>query len=439
MTLQSNLKEHLSDIDVGRMAATVADAVKLALATGVSFLWVDAFCIIQDSESDRSVELNKMGDIYSGAICTYSIASARSSVDGFLDRSSTINRMIIRDSPTSQALIEFSYSGQTDIPVEPLNERAWTLQETILSPILVTVFSDGRAPLFRCKTEACTADGGKIRYLPRLLEYGVSTRRDDYFKEQDSEVSWFEIVEEYSRRKLTHKRDKFPAIAAIAKYYEGIANLGTYHAGLFTEALCWELLWSCGEDSLLHKPARSPRYAESNWLAPTWSWASRDHPIRYVRDWLYPNLFHSSDNIKDLSFDIQHAPNGDLESASLTMRCYSWSIVCQKGWLESATRSGQLDDDPCTLNPGDEVWYVHLAKEEPYNNALSFGLILQEIKCIAHSTGPAVFRRVGMYVNGPRSYFTTKGDEVINVRDLGEYSGFPREVKTVERRVFKII
>ncbi|KAK2036561.1 hypothetical protein LZ31DRAFT_222902 [Colletotrichum somersetense] len=39
------------------------------------YLWVDAYCIIQDSEDDKDSEIAKTASLYSGAACTIFILS----------------------------------------------------------------------------------------------------------------------------------------------------------------------------------------------------------------------------------------------------------------------------------------------------------------------------------------------------------------------------
>jgi hypothetical protein len=46
------------------LPATLRDAVDVVRSLNAQYLWIDALCIIQDSEDDRVQESSKMGQIY---------------------------------------------------------------------------------------------------------------------------------------------------------------------------------------------------------------------------------------------------------------------------------------------------------------------------------------------------------------------------------------
>lgn len=69
MTLQvSNYAElHTSGALIGRVSKTIDDALALSDALGIRYLWVDALCIIQDSEDDKAAQLSSMGKVYTNS------------------------------------------------------------------------------------------------------------------------------------------------------------------------------------------------------------------------------------------------------------------------------------------------------------------------------------------------------------------------------------
>jgi hypothetical protein len=71
-------------IALKELPKTIQDAVFIARKLGLQFLWVDALCIIQDEEEDKSKEITQMPQIYKNTYVTITAASARSSDDGFL-------------------------------------------------------------------------------------------------------------------------------------------------------------------------------------------------------------------------------------------------------------------------------------------------------------------------------------------------------------------
>lgn len=81
---------------------------------------------------------------------------------------------------------------------------------------------------------------------------------------------WFEMVQQYSTRKLTVSSDKVKAVTGVA-YFIQVNTSFTYVAGLWKEVLPLNLLWLC-ESKATVRPSRR---------VPTWSWASVDGTISH--------------------------------------------------------------------------------------------------------------------------------------------------------------
>jgi hypothetical protein len=52
------------------ISRTVADAMYLVRNLGIRYLWVDACCILQDSETDKIAQISAMNAIYSASYVT---------------------------------------------------------------------------------------------------------------------------------------------------------------------------------------------------------------------------------------------------------------------------------------------------------------------------------------------------------------------------------
>lgn len=68
------------DIDIPK---TIRHTIGLVKALGEKYLWVDAFCIVQDDDMDLPAELRNMGAIYDNAYLTVVAATAWDANEGF--------------------------------------------------------------------------------------------------------------------------------------------------------------------------------------------------------------------------------------------------------------------------------------------------------------------------------------------------------------------
>ena len=113
----------------------------------------------------------------------------------------------------------------------------------------------------------------------------------------DKYSEWRTIVGMYSRRKISIYTDKFPALSGLAKKLSKLLQ-DEYIAGLWRKDLVDGLLWAVEypnpvyvdipkglraqafpslESLTLFQPVRD----ESEYVAPSWSWASVDMPVYY--------------------------------------------------------------------------------------------------------------------------------------------------------------
>jgi hypothetical protein len=84
---------------------------------------------------------------------------------------------------------------------------------------------------------------------------------------------WAGMVEDYSACELTQSKDKIPAISGLAKVFSGRGHCQHFLAGLWSENLSQQLLWVSTSSSA---------YREQ-WRAPSWSWASLDGTVKFLR------------------------------------------------------------------------------------------------------------------------------------------------------------
>lgn len=434
MTTTSRLNAYLAGIDTAMIPETTLDAIRVAISMGYQYLWVDAFCIVQDRGPDKVTELGKMASIFSGAACTICVMSAKTATDGFL-------RQAYPDGSGNQAIHTRHadlYDGTSQAPAavlevrsdfsdgdifdSPIFERGWTFQEALLSPRVVMFFPHGQRPALRCSTHTVQSDGGLVTAHPkalvnfRELEQAVEREKSpwsDYGCQAAKAEEWVTIVKQYSQRSFTYEADKMPAIMGIVSEWETRFGQGTYWAGLWSATLAKDLIWKVPREY-------SPRFACESYVAPSWSWASRAHPV-YYQELGEINTFEGQDSFEVVSCEVipvhEGLPHGAIQSAQLTVKCIAELVDlgdsdCENVSCTVSSGSVKIDfDDSPKSRDIREAWLLYINDEEPYNNSHGIGLAVAEVDQ-TDIGGPQLYKRVGRFVcdgrglEGPRRTFT---------------------------------
>lgn len=251
-----------------------------------------------------------MRQIYQSAAITLVAAVAKSASEGFLrfmeQTTYFIDPIEVPYYPENDLEREdkviLSYPADYKRWKDPINDRAWTLQEFLLSSHVIMFSYRGIEVIDRKNIP--DADGltsGKDPQLPNLPWNGhmFSLTHDA----KNARGVWLAIRGEYSRRHLTYGGDKLLAIAAVAEEI-GRSYGSRYLAGMWERDLARDLKWchsdaGYGEEPDPDHPRRKPRHEE--YIAPSWSWASIDGPID---DYAFDD---EGENIADsLDFNVLH-------------------------------------------------------------------------------------------------------------------------------------
>jgi len=89
-----------------------------------------------------------------------------------------------------------------------------------------------------------------------------------------SVLNWYDLVANYSGKRLTFASDKLPAISAIAQAVIKCTG-ASYAAGLWEHEMIDELLWTRWQDLQSNKKTADLETSGS----PTWSWAAYDGAV----------------------------------------------------------------------------------------------------------------------------------------------------------------
>ena len=293
----STRPELLAGVCSARLPKLFQDVFVVVKKLGVERVWIDSLCILQDSNDDWRAQSAQMHRIYSSSVCTIAASGSFSSeetlfscrdpelLEPFEER---MNFLSCRDT----YLFVDARFWKDSVERSPLSKRAWAFQERLLSP---RVLHFGKKQIFwECaELEACEifpqGIGGVM--LGRASEYkSLDLEHYDYFGssvEASAKTLWRHLVEMYTHCQLTRKQDKLAAFSGIAKYIQSLLGGEQYLAGLWRKELHFQLLWRVERHG-----QSSGGLCESEYRAPSWSWASHDVPLAnqtHSKGWVLEN------------------------------------------------------------------------------------------------------------------------------------------------------
>jgi hypothetical protein len=232
---------------------------------------------------------------------------------------------------------------------EPLDQRAWALQEKLLSARVLDYCTLKTQWICQEATDSFKihiGDGwhtsdemwllGVQKKLQSVVEHSDSVE-DDLF---DANQAWWSLVSIYTKRKLTLDSDRMPAISALAQQLEKISG-DKYVAGLWQSKILQGLCWKKSSTATL-----VPR--PHGYQGPSWSWAAINGHVEL------PSVFLLGATSLVTLLDCQWHPKvgesqyGDVQSATVTLKgplrpaCWTQS---KDAWGESTltfkTRIGE--------------------------------------------------------------------------------------------------
>jgi hypothetical protein len=299
--LNSNLASFQDQIEFSELPKTFRDAIDVVRRLDIEYIWIDSLCIIQDSKEDWAKEAALMHQVYANAIVNIAADDAKDGTEGLYRN---------RDPQLCEPCeVEVEWTErhrgvyiavdnalwQSSMETSVLNSRAWVLQEQLLSP---RILHFGRTQLlWECQTgKACeifpaglyeghTGYGPKNTIKkaeaegPFILDHGGDSSDErvvvEFSQHYEAHQQWRDILDNYTNRHLTFGSDKLVAISALARRFQKANLESEYLAGLWSQDLAAQLLWSTARLQLKSRPTTR----QKEYRAPTWSWASVDGRI----------------------------------------------------------------------------------------------------------------------------------------------------------------
>jgi Heterokaryon incompatibility protein (HET) len=300
MTLRKNLASHSDGIPLAKLSKTVQDAILLLRRLSISYLWVDCLCIVQDDKEEVTDEITKMASYYGNATFTLSIAESESCQTGFLDNSSRHWANAIHFSVPvqwgldEQYLVEFELLTPGILTERAIDRRAWTLQEGLLSPRVLTI-GHSRAEWSCAHAQRGHHPNESLRRAVRRFPERWRTESNTLETFHALLCLWYRIVLNYMSRQITLPEDRLSALSSLALILttpDSIPYSTDYCLGLWRKHLAIQLLWSTKRkysySSTSHLevwsisdwppeglfPEKIRRYTDNGF--PSWSWAAVD-------------------------------------------------------------------------------------------------------------------------------------------------------------------
>lgn len=270
------------------LPATIRDAITLTRGCGLRYIWIDSVCIIQDNGKDWLAEAHRMHEVYANAYFTLCAVSIDTASAGLFHARDAWRYRAERCQLASHQITSRSASCRELVDGSTWSSRGWTLQEEHLSPRIIywtpqrVYWSCGRCSVGEGDLSSTTTAARAGRLLEQHVTtstISMSTHSSSSFlaasrSGKDIHEKWYDLVESFTKRKLSNAGDKLAAIAGIAMRYQHCRGAGDqYLAGLWMDTLAQDLAWKTPVYLIENNNDPSLDEAGNN-LIPSWSWAS---------------------------------------------------------------------------------------------------------------------------------------------------------------------
>ncbi|EXJ75277.1 uncharacterized protein A1O5_01973 [Cladophialophora psammophila CBS 110553] len=339
------------------LSKTFQDAIDICRRLGIDFLWIDALCILQDSNADWSLNAAEVGSIYENALITIAASKSKEGCQGCYSTADPryLARLVggsdnvyVRLKPPSYPVHEV----YLDLENFPLLDRAWVYQEMHLSARVLHFCS--QEVIWSCRrmrrSESGVSDEEATDELVNLTDlhgWDPSWKTLGENGKEDPRTLWYRTVEEYTRLHISYPSDIFPALAALTQRLHRLKPQDMFLAGLWKNTLLLDLMWRAPAGPQFGRPAK--------WRAPSWSWASVQ--VRVAWDLRLDSVFGVVE-LLDVRCDTKGPPEmgsfSGRDEVVITLRAPLLKATWKKPWVRSRwpiiSRSTEMKDGKMDVN-----------------------------------------------------------------------------------------
>ena len=423
-TMIKDLKHYQRRIPKAFLSRTFQDAIKITRQLGFRYIWIDALCIIQDSEDDWKEQAAAMANVYGGAFVTIAATSASNGAGGcFTCRQSSDFRLgsaadigydvYARPVDGHRDNFPSALRERNSEPKWPVMKRKWCFQERMLSRRMLC-YTD-KELVWECKTELRCQCDGRLAHgtcvgphlgshkagFARLSNVPGPTGLSLYHNDTNAIRLWEGVLEEYTARQLTYPEDILPAFSGVARAFDG-RGWGIYCAGIWSNLLPASLYW------------RSTTYVShhrsSEYLAPSWSWASIVGAVETPWLHLYIDPLECDAVVCSASCICSSSdPFGRVEGGKLVLDAAACQrkVMASESGIDCSSEHWVLSERYCFFENEDRSKRCHIDTEEDFIDVLGASVWLLCIRqslssrddgfyLILRANADGTYRRIGM-------------------------------------------
>jgi hypothetical protein len=230
---------HHSDFGPGSLPEslprTIEDAIKTTTLIGLKYLWVDRYCIPQNNNEERHIQISQMDCVYRSAEITIIAAAGHDPTYGLpgIGSAMRVPQKIVQIN--AGMLITTLPDGKFAIEESLWNTRGWTYQEAILSRRRL-VFTRHQV-YFQCNGMHCCESIDKpldILHVKTQQKMRAWNGDGPFVATGIGSHPWeiLHRIAEFSKRELSYDSDVLNAMTGILSEYKRMKRPVYHHFGV---------------------------------------------------------------------------------------------------------------------------------------------------------------------------------------------------------------